>query len=154
MSQWTRSARAFRPARQAGSEWLQTRTLYVSNEARKRRVLIVDLNNFATFPTLTVGVLVSALRQEGHEVQVLCPLAHDVPAAERERQENWFDHFKQRIHLTRTPWLRIPEETLHRLVREGWVERPHPTVLKEVKRRCNVDQTLFSCPPISSTSTA
>ena len=98
-----------------------------------RRVLIVDLNNFATFPTLTVGVLVSALRQEGHEVQVLCPLAHDVPAAERERQENWFDHFKQRIHLTETPWLRIPRD-LARMVREGWVERPHPTVLKEVER--------------------
>jgi anaerobic magnesium-protoporphyrin IX monomethyl ester cyclase len=105
----------------------------MSNEARKRRVLIVDLNNFATFPTLTVGVLVSALRQAGHEVQVLCPLAHDVPAAERERQENWIDHVKQRIHLTETPWLRIPRD-LARVAREGWVERPHPTVLKEVER--------------------
>ncbi|MGA7814700.1 hypothetical protein, partial [Caballeronia sp.] len=93
----------------------------------------MDLNNFATFPTLAVGVLVSALRQEGHEVQVLCPLAHDVPAAERERQENWFDHFKQRLHLTEAPWLRIPRN-LARTVREAWVERPHPTVLREVER--------------------
>ena len=76
------------------------KSAYVNSDARKRRVLIVDLNNFATFPTLTVGVLVQLSVRKGHEVQVLCPLAHDVPAAERERQENWFDHFKQRIHLT------------------------------------------------------
>jgi anaerobic magnesium-protoporphyrin IX monomethyl ester cyclase len=130
MRERTRSPRAFRPARQVSPS--KSEADPVKNNAR-RRVLIVDLNNFATFPTLTVGVLVSALRQEGHEVQVLCPLAHDVPAAERERQENWFDHFKQRLHLTETPWLRIPRN-LARTVREGWVERPHPTVLREVER--------------------
>ena len=59
--------------------------------------------------------------------------AHDVPAAERERQENWFDHFKQRVHLTEISWLRIPRN-FGRMVREGWVERPHPTVLREVER--------------------
>src|ERR1700674_4076534 len=117
MGERTRSPRAFRPARQVNSTTNGGHSL--KNNAR-RRVLIVDLNNSATFPTLTVGVLVSALRQEGHEVQVLCPLAHDVPAAERERQENWFDHFKQRVHLTETPWLRIPRN-LARTVREGWV---------------------------------
>jgi anaerobic magnesium-protoporphyrin IX monomethyl ester cyclase len=130
MGERTRSSRAFRPARQVSSSTSEADP--ITNNAR-RRVLIVDLNNFATFPTLTVGVLVSALRQEGHEVQVLCPLAHDVPAAERERQENWFDHFKQRVHLTETPWLQIPRN-LARTVREGWVERPHPTVLREVER--------------------
>ena len=130
MGERTRSPRAFRPARQVSSSTSEVDP--VTNNAR-HRVLIVDLNNFATFPTLAVGVLVSALRQEGHEVQVLCPLAHDVPAAERERQENWFDHFKQRLHLTETPWLRIPRN-LARTVREAWVERPHPTVLREVER--------------------
>jgi len=28
---------------------------------------------------------------------VLCPLAHDIPAAERERRETWFDQVKRRI---------------------------------------------------------
>jgi anaerobic magnesium-protoporphyrin IX monomethyl ester cyclase len=130
MDERTRSSRAFRPARQVSSSTREGDP--VKNNAR-RRVLIVDLNNFATFPTLTVGVLVSALRQEGHEVQVLCPLAHDVPAAERERQENWFDYLKQRVHLTETSWLRLPRN-FARMVREGWVERPHPTVLREVER--------------------
>jgi anaerobic magnesium-protoporphyrin IX monomethyl ester cyclase len=130
MRELTRSSRAFRPARRANANAEKGTAL--ENNAR-RRVLIVDLNNFATFPTLTVGVLVAALRQEGHEVQVLCPLSHDVPAAERERQENWFDHFKQRIHLTESPWLKVPRN-LGRRVREGWMERSHPIVLREVER--------------------
>lgn len=130
MREWTRSTRAFRPARRVSSTAPEGH--YLENNACLR-ILIVDLNNFATFPTLTVGVLVAALRQDGHEVQVLCPLAHDVPAAERERQENWFDHLKQRVHLTERPWLRVPRN-LARMVREGWVERPHPTVLREVER--------------------
>jgi anaerobic magnesium-protoporphyrin IX monomethyl ester cyclase len=37
----------------------------------KLRVLIVDLNNFTSFPTLAVGILVAALRRAGHDVQVL-----------------------------------------------------------------------------------
>jgi anaerobic magnesium-protoporphyrin IX monomethyl ester cyclase len=130
MRESTPSSRAFRPARKASANAEKGTSL--ENNAR-RRVLIVDLNNFATFPTLTVGLLVAALRQEGHEVQVLCPLSHDVPAAERERQENWFDHFKQRVHLTESPWLKIPRN-LGRQVREGWMERSHPIVLREVER--------------------
>lgn len=141
MREWTPS-QAFRPGRQASS--IATEGLYLKSNAH-RRVLIVDLNNFATFPTLTVGVLVAALRRDGHEVQVLCPLAHDVPAAERERQENWFDHLKQRVHLTERPWLRGPRN-LARTVREGWMERPHPIVLREVERALerNPDIVLLS----------
>jgi anaerobic magnesium-protoporphyrin IX monomethyl ester cyclase len=130
MRERTRSQRAFRPARHVSATTNEGHPLKNNNH---RRVLIVDLNNFATFPTLTVGLLVAALRQDGHEVQVLCPLAHDVPAAERERQENWFDHFKQRLHLNESPWLRIPRN-FARTAREAWIERPHPTVLREVER--------------------
>jgi anaerobic magnesium-protoporphyrin IX monomethyl ester cyclase len=130
MHEWTRSTRAFWPARQVISVGKEDRSL---NNNTRRRVLVVDLNNFATFPTLTVGVLVAALRRDGHEVQVLCPLAHDVPAAERERQENWFDHLKQRVHLTESPLMRVPRNVARR-VRESWMERPHPTVLREVER--------------------
>ena len=142
MREWTPSTRTFRPARQVSS--VATEGLCLKSNAR-RRVLIVDLNNFATFPTLTVGVLVAALRRDRHEVQVLCPLAHDVPAAERERQENWFDYLKQRVHLTERPWLRVPRN-LARTVREGWMERPHPIVLREVERalECSPDIILLS----------
>lgn len=129
MGEAIRQRRAFKPARHI---------IIVEGERNRpirqaHRVLIVDLNNFATFPTLTIGVLVAALRKDGHQVQVLTPLVHGVPAAERERQENWLDHFKRRVHLTESPSLRLPRN-LARSLRSAWIERPHPTVLTEVSR--------------------
>jgi radical SAM superfamily enzyme YgiQ (UPF0313 family) len=97
------------------------------------RVLIVDLNNFATFPTLAIGLLVAGLRKNGHDVQVLCPLAHDVPATERERRENWLDQVQRRVHLSTISSLRILRD-FARSAHGMWTERPHPIVLKEVSR--------------------
>jgi len=48
------------------------------------RVLIVDLNNFAMYPTVAVGYLVSILRQAGVEVEVFSPLASGVTGVVRE----------------------------------------------------------------------
>ena len=42
------------------------------------RALVVDLNNFARYPTLPVGLIVSVLRDAGTEVDVLSPLARGV----------------------------------------------------------------------------
>jgi anaerobic magnesium-protoporphyrin IX monomethyl ester cyclase len=50
----------------------------------KRSVVIVDLNNFARYPTIAVGYLASILRSAGYEVRVLSPLAHGVPGVPRE----------------------------------------------------------------------
>ena len=58
---------------------------------------MVDLNNFASFPTLAIGLLVAALRAEGHEVRLVSPLAHDVPSVLRERRETYLDHLKRRL---------------------------------------------------------
>ncbi|HET7410336.1 MAG TPA: hypothetical protein VFJ13_09045, partial [Paracoccaceae bacterium] len=68
--------------------------------AGRRRILIVDLNNFASFPTLAIGLLTAALRNAGHQVDVLCPLAFDVPATQRERRETLLDHLSRRVNLT------------------------------------------------------
>ena len=46
---------------------------------RRIRTLLVDLNNYARFPTLAIGYLVAALRREGIEVEVLSPLAYGLP---------------------------------------------------------------------------
>lgn len=97
------------------------------------RVLLVDLNNFASFPTLAVGLLVATLRNAGHRVEVLCPLAHDVPGTVRERRENYADHLARRLHLS--AWR--PLEAIRNAAREGrdrWLERPHPGVLRETAR--------------------
>lgn len=95
------------------------------------RLLIVDLNNFASFPTLAIGLLVASLRGRGHRVDVMCPLAHDVPATERERQESWVDHVKRRIHLSDWPPFLEVRDILRRL-ETARVERAHPIVLREI----------------------
>lgn len=102
------------------------------NTAR-RRVLLVDLNNFSTFPTYAVGILVAGLRQAGHDVEVLCPLAYDVPAAEREWRETLRDHWARRIHLSTWGPFRFARDAARDL-RLWWMNRPHPNVLRETKR--------------------
>jgi radical SAM superfamily enzyme YgiQ (UPF0313 family) len=97
------------------------------------RVLIVDLNNFASFPTLAVGILTAAMRKHGHSVRVLCPLAFDVPASLREHRETLIDHGLRRLHLSDwVPFLGL-RDMLRRLETTR-VERPNPVVLREVAR--------------------
>ncbi len=97
------------------------------------RLLIVDLNNFASFPTLAIGLLVASLRGCGHRVEVLCPLAHDVPATQRERCETLVDHIRRRIHLSDWPPFLGLREVLRRLETTR-VERSHPVVLREIRK--------------------
>lgn len=121
--------RALRPARLAG-------TIAQSAPPRGQassRFLVVDLNNFASFPTLAVGILVSALRNRGHQVNVLCPLAYDVPATQRERREILFDHLRRRLHLADwMPFLRMRDLLRRLAIRHS--ERAHPVVLRETAR--------------------
>ncbi|RLS66412.1 MAG: radical SAM protein [Planctomycetota bacterium] len=100
---------------------------------RAQRALFVDLNNFSTFPTLAVGILVASLRNAGFEVEVLCPLAHDVPAAEREKRETIKDDLMRRVHLSTHPLMRAPRDAARR-ARLWWRNRPHPRVLREAAR--------------------
>ncbi|HKK31268.1 MAG TPA: radical SAM protein [Alphaproteobacteria bacterium] len=97
------------------------------------RVLIVDLNNFTSFPTLAVGILVAGLRGAGHDVQVICPLAYGVPASFREGKENPVDAVKRRIHLSTSPSFRKVRD-FARDTRQWWINRPHPRVLRETAR--------------------
>lgn len=95
--------------------------------------LLVDLNNFASFPTLAVGILVAALRNAGFDAQVIVPLAYDVPASVREREERIWHHFERRIHLsTLRPFLGIRDAL--RGARFLWRNRAHAKVLAEVGR--------------------
>lgn len=105
----------------------------VSLDRSHFRVLMVDLNNFAAFPTLAIGLLVAALRNEGHEVRLICPLAYDVPAFERERCERLTDHLKRRLHLSTWPPLRKARDCARR-ASTWWSERPHRRVAAEVAR--------------------
>lgn len=98
-----------------------------------RRIVMVDLNNFASFPTLAVGIITAALRNHGYQVELISPLAYDVPAAERERAETMVDHWQRRIHLSTYRPLESVRNVL-RHTRDWYRNRPHPRVLSEVKR--------------------
>jgi radical SAM superfamily enzyme YgiQ (UPF0313 family) len=125
-----RRRKVARPARQAAAPQVGATAIGLGSQ---RRILMVDLNNFASFPTLAIGLLVASLRNRGHEVQVICPLSHDVPAAFRERQETLLDHWQRRIHLsTFSPFLGLRDGL--REMRNWWQERPHPVILQEVTR--------------------
>ncbi len=99
----------------------------------KARALLIDLNNFSTFPTLAIGILVANLRGAGFQAEVISPLAHDVPAAERERRERLTDHFARRVHLSTRPSLCKLRDSA-RATRRWWKSRPHPRVLEEARK--------------------
>ena len=103
-----------------------------TSHAFKGDVLFVDLNNFATFPTFPVGILVARLRQFGFRVEVLCPLAYDVPSAVRERKETWRDWVKRRVRMSSSPLFQVVrpfvKSSFHYMTR-----RPNTRVVKIVK---------------------
>ena len=101
--------------------------------ASRRRALIIDLNNFSTFPTLAVGILVAALRDAGVEVRVLCPLAHGVVVPARERQESTIDHLLRRLHHTGWGPLRLVRDA-GRGLRAWWSHRPDARTIRLAQR--------------------
>ena len=117
-----------------------------------RDVLLVDLNNFATFPTLAVGILVAALRNAGHRVSLMCPLSHDVPASVREYRESRLDDIKRRLHLTTSPVLKTVRD-IARSVHYWRDEKPHPGVLEHARRELDNSRKCCCFQPICSTTT-
>jgi radical SAM superfamily enzyme YgiQ (UPF0313 family) len=99
----------------------------------RHKAVLIDLNNFATFPTLALGLLVASMRNSGLDVDVICPLAHDVPAAEREHKERLHHHWARRIRLSTGRAAKFGRE-LTRSARERWNGRIHRRVLAEATR--------------------
>lgn len=65
------------------------------------RVLLVDLNNFARYPTLAIGMLAAVLRRDGIEVGVLSPLAIGIPGVPREARVGALGRIDQYLrHVT------------------------------------------------------
>lgn len=53
-----------------------------------RKLLLVDLNNFARYPTVPIGYLASVLRRSGTHVDVFAPLMVGVKGVTREKREH------------------------------------------------------------------
>ena len=103
------------------------------SERRSYDTLFVDLNNFASFPTLAVGILVAALRNAGHRVNLLVPLAYDVPASAREKPDRLVHHLMRRVHLSTAPGTGFVLDHLRGLYYRQQ-RRPHGVVVREVVR--------------------
>lgn len=97
------------------------------------RLLVVDLNNFAYYPTIAVGYLVAVLRRDGFRVEVLSPLSHGVPSATREKQETLLDHVERRVSYSTRAWVDHPRRLLGSL-RARWRARPEERVRAAIRR--------------------
>jgi anaerobic magnesium-protoporphyrin IX monomethyl ester cyclase len=99
---------------------------------RPMRVLLVDLNQFARFPTLAIGYLVASLRKAGVDVEVLSPLKYGVPGKEREWQERRRDQLKRRVALSGHPAVARSRDFL-RQAHSRRQFRPHPEVVRQTQ---------------------
>jgi radical SAM superfamily enzyme YgiQ (UPF0313 family) len=111
----------------------------------RARVLLVDLNNFARFPTLPVGLITAVLRRAGHEVRVLSPLAVGVKSLPRPGRARPWGYWDERCRwwsaTTPSPTVRAAREALqglraHRRAARG--ARLHSRVREELDRGPNV----------------
>ncbi len=98
------------------------------------RVLIVDLNNFARYPTLAIAYLVTPLRAAGFTVDVLSPLNIGAPPATHEKAENWQEHLLRRINHATHPMMQSLHEHLRR-AHERWQARPHKPTLQAFEQQ-------------------
>lgn len=122
----------------------QPEVVSVPSSQKRLRLLVVDLNQFTSFPTLSIGLMVAALRRRGHGVQVICPLALDVHAAERERRETVLDYFHTRIRLSDISGVRALRDIV-RGPREWLANRPRKIVMTEVEKALgSADAVLLS----------
>ncbi|MGK7866199.1 B12-binding domain-containing radical SAM protein [Falsiroseomonas sp. E2-1-a20] len=65
----------------------------------KKNILIVDLNNFAHYPTIAVGMLCAALRAAGHAVTVFSPLSVGVTGFGRAGRSHRLGHIDSMLRL-------------------------------------------------------
>ncbi|MFV1985574.1 MAG: hypothetical protein ACC657_18640, partial [Thiohalomonadales bacterium] len=119
------------------------------NTTTEHSVLLVDLNNFARYPTLSIGYLAAILREASFQVSVFSPLMVGVHGTTREVKPTRLSLFGKKLnHLAATSkisWIRsfrnktskrhLSEITKqHRFVIEGFkkhllVTRPQVVVI-------------------------
>ncbi len=117
-----------------------------SKSAKSRRALIVDLNNFARYPTLAIGYITQPLRQAGYQVTVLSPLSAGAPAFERERRETRLEHAKRRLYFSTHPLVLPLHETMRKFA-ASQASRPHKATrgaIVDYLARNEVDVILLS----------
>ena len=74
------------------------------------KVLLVDLNNFARYPSVAIGYLSSILKKGGYGVEVFAPLSTGLTGVAREPRPPWWGRadleFRYRTGVSRNPVVR------------------------------------------------
>ncbi len=68
-----------------------------------KKITLVDLNNFAHYPTLPIGYIIAYLRASGLQVELLSPFNSGVVAKKREPTEKAFHYWEQRLRFSGSP---------------------------------------------------
>ncbi|WP_250655230.1 B12-binding domain-containing radical SAM protein [Alkalimarinus coralli] len=88
-------------------------TMLLNNTGYSGKILLIDLNNEAAYPTLAIGALVSPLKQAGYDVDVFSPLAHGMKPLARDQQENLVDYVVARLLFAASPLFAWANEFLY-----------------------------------------
>ncbi len=91
-----------------------------------RKVLIVDLNNFARYPTISVGLLAAIGRRAGDEVRVFSPLFVGFQGVAREKPEKPWSLLRDRLSY----WSSQTSNTAVRSARAWLANRSKPELAR------------------------
>ncbi len=98
----------------------------------KANILVIDLNNFAAYPTLAVGYIIKTMRNANYQVELLSPLAIGAPAYTRDEKENWLDQLQRKVYFSTLPALNLIQDWL-RNKKSMFEARPHKNMVKELQ---------------------
>ena len=93
-------------------------------------VLIVDLNNFARYPTVGVGYLAAVLRQAGMRVSIFSPLMSGVSGVVREPRAKPWGLIDQRLRY----WSALSTNPLVKRVRAKLASRHGPALAQQTEQ--------------------
>lgn len=109
------------------------------------RILLIDLNNFARYPTLAIGYLASILRRGRFEVEVFSPLSTGISGVVREPRPKpwgfWLDRAKYGSGVSHNQHVRQVRNWLSRTsLNAPSLQREADTVAEGVAQRLTEDR--------------
>lgn len=110
------------------------------------KILLIDLNNEAPFPTLAIGYLSVPLKKLGYDVRVYAPLATGIKPIKRDVEENLINYIATRIRFTIHPLIEWANDSIYSFYSKNRF-KPTKTFKKEageVIKKENADLILVS----------
>ena len=112
--------------------------------ANRRKVLLADLNNFARYPTVSIGYLAAILRRAGMDVSVFSPLSIGVTGVVRETPVRPWGLWEQRARhwsaTTRLPAVRRLRALAHRHLALPKLARDAEEVVEQFRHRITANE--------------